>query len=105
MNTFRPLPAARLVSGRKSCQAAQAPVQKALSITAPHIQDTLAEAHACLGLIRMSDDRDWPAGESEFKEAVELAPASALIHTRYGWALGMLARFDEAIRETELALD
>ena len=84
---------------------AKAAVLKALSMNALHIDDTLAEAHALLGLIRMFYDRDWPAAESEFKRAVALAPASALVHKRYGWALGMLARFDEAISEIEQALD
>ena len=94
----------QLVPG-KAMAKAKAAVLKALSMNALHIDDTLAEAHALLGLIRMFYDRDWPAAESEFKRAVALAPASALVHKRYGWALGMLARFDEAISEIEQALD
>src|SRR6266568_1294550 len=89
----------------KAMPKAKAAVLKALSINALQIDDTLAEAHALLGLIKIFYDRDWLAAESEFKRAADLAPASALVHKRYGWALGMLARFDEAIRETERALD
>jgi len=89
----------------KAMVKAKAAALKALSINALKTDDTLAEAHALLGLIRMFYDRDWPAAESEFKRAVELAPSSALVHKRYGWALGMMAHFDEAIRETERALD
>src|SRR3989442_335966 len=89
----------------KAMAKAKAAALKSLSVNARQIDDTLAEAHALLGLIKIFYDRDWLAAESEFKRAAELAPASALVHKRYGWALGMLARFDEAIRETERALD
>jgi DNA-binding winged helix-turn-helix (wHTH) protein/Flp pilus assembly protein TadD len=80
------------------------PKAKLAAMSALGIDDTLAEAHALLGLITLFYDRDWPAAETEFKRSIELAPDCALVHNRYGWALGMLARFDEAVAEMKQAL-
>lgn len=85
---------------RKAMPKAKRAVLKALKI-----DETLAEAHALLGLIRMFYDRNWSAAEIEFKRAIELDPRSALAHKRYGWALGMLGYFDESITEMNRALD
>jgi DNA-binding winged helix-turn-helix (wHTH) protein/lipoprotein NlpI len=85
---------------RKAMPKAKSAVMKALKRDA-----TLAEAHALLGLIRMFYDHDWPVAENEFTTAIRLAPGSALAHKRYGWALGLLGRFDEAITEINRALD
>lgn len=80
------------------------PKAKRAVLTALELDDRLSEAHALLGLIRMFFENDLPAAENEFKRAIELAPASALAHKRYGWALAMQGRFDEAITEINLAL-
>ena len=40
---------------------------KAAVIKALRMDDTIAESHALLGLIRVFYDRDWPAAEGEFK--------------------------------------
>jgi tetratricopeptide (TPR) repeat protein len=80
------------------------PKAKRVVMTALRMDETSAEAHSLLGLIRMSYDRDWPAAENEFKRAVELAPDWGLVHKRYGWALGMLGRLDEALGEMSRAL-
>ncbi len=78
---------------------------KAAVIKALKRDETLAEAHALLGLIRMFYDRDWPIAKTEFKLAMKLDPRSALAHKRYGWILGMLGQFDESIKEMNRALD
>ena len=78
---------------------------KAAVIKALRMDDTIAESHALLGLIRIFYDRDWPAAEGEFKRAIELDPDSPLPYKRYGWALGLMGRFDEGIREITKALD
>lgn len=80
------------------------PKAKRAVLTALELDDRLSEAHALLGLIRMFFENDLPAAENEFKRAIELAPASALAHKRYGWALAMQGRFDEAITEINRAL-
>jgi DNA-binding winged helix-turn-helix (wHTH) protein len=75
------------------------PKAKGAVMTALKIDDKLAEAHALLGLIMLFYGRNWPRAETEFRKAIELAPGSALAHKRFGWALGMLGRFDQAISE------
>src|SRR2546425_6628127 len=71
------------------------PRAKAAVIKALRMDDTIAESHTLLGLIRIFHDRDWPAAEGEFKRAIELDPDSPLPYKRYGWALGLTGRFDE----------
>ena len=85
---------------KKAMLKAKAAVTKAVKI-----DDSLAEAHALLGLIRTFYDRDWAAAETEFKRAIKLAPGSALTHKRYGWTMGMLGRFTESFTEMSQALD
>jgi serine/threonine-protein kinase len=85
---------------RKAMPKAKASVLKALEI-----DQKSAEACALLGLIRMFYDLDWPAAEDQFQRALKLAPHSSLIHKRYGWALGMIGRFDQGIAEINRALD
>jgi DNA-binding winged helix-turn-helix (wHTH) protein/Tfp pilus assembly protein PilF len=80
------------------------PKAEMAAVNALLIDERLAEAHALLGLIRMFYDRDWPAAETEFRRSIELAPDCALVHKRYGWALGMLGNFDKAITEMKQAL-
>src|SRR5262249_34587405 len=58
---------------------ARSAVLKALAIN-----EHGAEARALLALIRTFYDHDWPAAESEFQRAIELAPNSPLSHRRYG---------------------
>lgn len=64
---------------------------------------TLGEAHSLLGLIQAFYDHDWAAAENEFKSAIELDRRSALAYQRYGWALGLVGRFEEAILQLECA--
>jgi tetratricopeptide (TPR) repeat protein len=81
------------------------PKAKAAVMKAVKRDPALAESHALLGLIRTFYDQNWRVAENEFKTALELAPHSALSYKRYGWALGMLGRFDEAIVQINRAVD
>jgi serine/threonine protein kinase/tetratricopeptide (TPR) repeat protein len=72
---------------------ARAAVTRALAI-----DDSLGEAHAVSALIKFSQDFDWAAAEKEFKLALELSPGSADVYDHYGWLLGSMCRFDEALR-------
>lgn len=81
------------------------PKAKAIVLKALKIDDRLPEAHSLLGLIKMFYYWDWLVAETEFTRAIELAPNCAVAHQRYGLALGMLGRFDEAIAEMKLALE
>jgi TolB-like protein/Tfp pilus assembly protein PilF len=69
------------------------------------LDDTLAEAHNSLAIIKMYYDWDYAGAEEEFKRATALNPKNALIHNWYGWYLGLMGRFDESFKKLERALE
>ena len=77
---------------------ARAAVQRALQI-----DESLAEAHAALGMIEQNS-WNFSEAEREHKRAVELNPNYATAHNWYGFYLRLVrARFDEALAEIRLA--
>ncbi len=81
------------------------PKAKAAALKALEIDETLAEAHAALGLVYMSYEWNWPAAEIEFTTAVELKPNYAIAHQRLGLFFNLQARFDRALREMQTAFE
>jgi TolB-like protein/Tfp pilus assembly protein PilF len=83
------------------------PKARNAAIKALENDDTLAEAHASLGLIKFYFDWDWSGAEHHYKRALELDPRSVLAHQRYGSYLATMGRVDEsiAILERGQALD
>ena len=79
------------------------PRAKAAAIQALQIDETLAEAHASLGLVLMLYDWDWTAAGSELERALALDPDYATAHHWRGVYLAALGRFDEAVREMDQA--
>src|SRR5712692_4716749 len=79
------------------------PKARAAAMKAVDIDDTLVEAHASLGLIKMYHDWDWAGAEREYKRAIELDPRSGLGYLRYGSYLQLVGRFDEANASFERA--
>jgi adenylate cyclase len=67
------------------------------------IDDTLAEAHASLGLVKAFYEWDWAGAETEYRRAIELNPGYASTHHWYGWYLALLGRLNEAIAEIKQA--
>ena len=67
------------------------------------LDETLAEAHTSLGLIKAYFDLDWRGAETELVRAIELNPNSAWARDWYGWFLSTLGRFDESISQLERA--
>jgi len=69
--------------------------------------DSLGEAHASMGIIRMWFEWDWKEAEREFLRAIELQPSLSLPHVQYNLLLVQMGRFDEAEEQirTALALD
>ena len=67
------------------------------------IDDTLAEAHTSLGLVKEHYEWDWTGAEKEFKRAIELNPNSAAAHLWYGDFLSNTGRLEEGMRETKRA--
>jgi serine/threonine-protein kinase len=76
---------------RESFAEAEIAAQKALAL-----DETDAEAHVALGLVRFLYLLDFPNAERSFRRALELDPASADAHLFYGVWLKAVGRFDEA---------
>ncbi len=79
------------------------PKAKAAAMQALQIDDTLAEAHTSLGLVKEHFEWDWAGAEQEFKRAIELNPNSATAHHWYGDYLANMGRSEEGLRETKRA--
>lgn len=67
------------------------------------LEPTHAEAHALLGSIEHSFERNWPAAQRSFRRAVAEAPGSAFVHSAYGRHLLFRAELDTAERHLLLA--
>ncbi len=67
------------------------------------LDDTLADAHIALGVIKMYYDWDQPGAQEEFERAVALSPGDADSHNWYGWILALMGRFDESMAELRRA--
>jgi len=72
---------------------AKAAVHKALEL-----DETLAQAHTMLGLIKL-EEWDWANAEVEFKRALELNPNLARAHGMYGLYFTVIGRPTEALAE------
>ena len=79
------------------------PKAKRAALKALEIDDSLGQAHASLAVVRSLYEFDRPAGEKEFKRALDLTPSDALAHLLYGQHLVGMGRFDEAVAEVERA--
>ncbi|HYV11151.1 MAG TPA: winged helix-turn-helix domain-containing protein [Pyrinomonadaceae bacterium] len=80
------------------------PKARAAAMKALEIDDTLSEAHAAMGIIKMFYEWDWSGAEKEFNRAIESNHNNAIAHQRFGLYFNLLGRFDEATRELELAM-
>ncbi|MGB7621134.1 MAG: protein kinase [Terriglobia bacterium] len=80
------------------------PKGKAAALKALALDDSLAEPHATLGVIKRDFEWDWAGAEEEFQRAVELNPGYADAYNWRGTLFGMLGRREEALREKARAL-
>jgi len=60
-------------------------------------------AHSSLAYVRLFQDRDWPAAEAEFQQAIQATPSEPRIHSMYAQGLMSRGRFDQAIAEARKA--
>jgi len=79
------------------------PLARTAAQKAIEIDDTLAAAHAELGLIIFWYDWDWGGSENKFKRALELDPDSADAHLHYAHLLSNIGRHTEALAEARRA--
>jgi len=70
---------------------------RAAAAKALQLDDSLAEAHTSLGMIKLAYDWDWAGAEHEFNRAMELNPGYPLAYVMYGQYLTMLGRQTDAM--------
>ncbi|MBN2565821.1 MAG: protein kinase [Candidatus Eisenbacteria bacterium] len=92
------LPDYSSVPPRVACPKAREAAMRALEI-----DDTLAEAHATLALVRTVFEWDWTGAEREFERAISLNPSYATAHSWYALYLMWMGRMEEALAEMEAA--
>ncbi len=79
------------------------PKAKAYAAKALAIDDTLSEAHAAMGAVRLLYDWDWAETEKELKRALALNPNNADAHDLYANYLDAMGRLDESLSERKRA--
>lgn len=73
------------------------PLAKEAALKALALDETLAEAHASLGMVYLFYDWDWPSAEREFQRALELNPNYATTYVYYAHYYVAMGRFDHAL--------
>jgi TolB-like protein/Flp pilus assembly protein TadD len=76
---------------------------KEAALGALSIDDSIAEAHMSLAMVKFRFEWDWEGAEKEFKRAIELDRGDSVAHYLYAIYLLVLERFDEAFMEAKIA--
>ena len=79
------------------------PKARTAALRALELDESLAEAHASLALIKETYDYDWPGSEREFRRAIQLNPQYATAHQWYAESLSWQGRFQQALAESDEA--
>jgi serine/threonine protein kinase/Tfp pilus assembly protein PilF len=80
------------------------PKAKAAALKALEIDNTMAEAHTSLALIKQSE-WDWMGAATEYKSALAFNPGYATAHQWYSLFLSVTERHEEAIMEARRAAE
>jgi Tfp pilus assembly protein PilF len=72
---------------------------RAAAVKALHADNSQAEAHASLAVVKAFYEWDWDGADREFRRALELDPAWAGTQGWYGAFLALMGRVDESIAE------
>jgi serine/threonine-protein kinase len=81
------------------------PKVKEAAMQALQLDETLAEAHTMLAMVKAFYDYDFPGAETEFKRGVELDPGLASAHQWRGYFLVAMGKQEEALAELTKARD
>jgi tetratricopeptide (TPR) repeat protein len=81
------------------------PQAKEAALRALELDDTLAESHTSLAVVKTYYDWDWSGAEREFQRAIELNPGYTDAHRFYGVALWQMGRMQDSISEKKKALE
>ena len=79
------------------------PKAREAALNALRIDETLGEAHAALGHIKVQYEYDWSGAEREYLRAIELNPNYANAHHFYALYLAIMGRVDEGLAEIRRA--
>jgi TolB-like protein/class 3 adenylate cyclase/Tfp pilus assembly protein PilF len=80
------------------------PKAKEAALRALDLDNTLAEAHMSLALVQLYHDFDLGGAYNSFQEALRLNPGGGEVHATFALHRAAVGKFDEAIRELELAV-
>lgn len=81
------------------------PRQKAASLKALEIDDTLADAHTTLAWAKFTLDWDVAGAQQEFRRGIELNPNDARAHAWYGTFLALRGRTEDSFQQVRSARD
>ena len=81
------------------------PRAKTAANTALSLDTHCAPAHAVLGMLKLTLDRNRKGAEASFTTAIELAPNSMPAHFAYSHFLLISGRFDDALVHAQLAME
>lgn len=81
------------------------PQAKAAALKALELDNSLADAHNSIAYVKLTYDWDWPGAEAEFKRSLALNPGYAHGHHWYAHLLLSSGRRDEALAESNRALE
>jgi tetratricopeptide (TPR) repeat protein len=83
------------------------PLAKSAAIRALELDESLAEAHASLGVVKLFYDADWTGAEASLGRSIEINPNYSDGLMLYGYRLMLLGRFEDAkpYLERAVALD
>jgi tetratricopeptide (TPR) repeat protein len=70
---------------------------RSAALKALELDESLAEAHTSIGIVKAFYDYDLPGAGEEFRRALALNPNSAMTHDWYSYYLLFYPRWDEAI--------
>ncbi len=81
------------------------PKARAAALKAVELDDTVAETHYALAVVRTWSEWDWAGAEMEFKRAIERNPSFPDARAYYSHLLMNLRRPDEAMLQMKRALE
>jgi TolB-like protein/Tfp pilus assembly protein PilF len=89
-----------VVAPRKAMPKAKSAAEKAVDL-----DDSSAEAHTALGIVKLDYERDREGGRREFLRALQLNPGFGWARHWYAHSLESQNRMEDALREMRAALD
>lgn len=96
--------ACRLAPAYRTLEPQEAyPMAKEAAMKALAIDPTLGSAYLPLASIKFAYDWDFAGAESEYRQAIRLAPNNPEIHSSYATFLNATGRTEEALNELKIA--